>query len=48
MCAGVKDGTQSSIFKIMASILHLGNIQIRSERDGESSHIAVRPSDGVT
>ncbi|XP_028273403.1 unconventional myosin-Vb isoform X1 [Parambassis ranga] len=37
---GVKDSTQSSIFKIMASILHLGNIEIRSERDGESSHIA--------
>ncbi|XP_075312425.1 unconventional myosin-Vb isoform X2 [Odontesthes bonariensis] len=36
---GIKDGSQSSIFKVMASILHLGNIQICSERDGESCHI---------
>ncbi|XP_041825966.1 unconventional myosin-Vb isoform X2 [Melanotaenia boesemani] len=36
---GIKDSSQSSIFKIMASILHLGNVEIRSERDGESCHI---------
>ncbi|XP_069369831.1 unconventional myosin-Vb isoform X2 [Paralichthys olivaceus] len=36
---GVKDGSQSNIFRIMASILHLGNVQICSERDGESCHI---------
>ncbi|XP_051956180.1 unconventional myosin-Vb-like [Xyrauchen texanus] len=36
---GVKEGHQMSIFKIMASILHLGNVEIVSERDGESCHI---------
>ncbi|XP_023816614.1 unconventional myosin-Vb isoform X2 [Oryzias latipes] len=36
---GIKDSSQSSIFRIVASILHLGNIQICSERDGESCHI---------
>uniref|UniRef100_A0A8C2A9S5 Unconventional myosin-Vb n=1 Tax=Cyprinus carpio TaxID=7962 RepID=A0A8C2A9S5_CYPCA len=30
---------QMSIFKIIASILHLGNVEIVSERDGESCHI---------
>ncbi|XP_072227603.1 unconventional myosin-Vb isoform X2 [Leuresthes tenuis] len=37
---GIKDGSQSSIFKVIASILHLGNIEICSERDGESCHIS--------
>ncbi|XP_070781125.1 unconventional myosin-Vb [Enoplosus armatus] len=37
---GVKEGSQSSIFKVVASILHLGNIEICSERDGESCHIS--------
>nr|XP_046231871.1 unconventional myosin-Vb isoform X3 [Scatophagus argus] len=37
---GFKDSTQSNIFKVIASILHLGNIEICSERDGESCHIA--------
>ncbi|XP_024154418.1 unconventional myosin-Vb [Oryzias melastigma] len=37
---GIKDSSQSSIFKIVASILHLGNIQICSERDGESCRIS--------
>lgn len=32
-----------SIFKIMASILHLGNVEIISERDGESCHVGVSP-----
>uniref|UniRef100_A0A8D0A372 Myosin VB n=1 Tax=Sander lucioperca TaxID=283035 RepID=A0A8D0A372_SANLU len=32
---------QSSIFKVVASILHLGNIEICSERDGESCHVSV-------
>uniref|UniRef100_A0A8C9ZTK0 Myosin VB n=1 Tax=Sander lucioperca TaxID=283035 RepID=A0A8C9ZTK0_SANLU len=35
---GIKDVSQSSIFKVVASILHLGNIEICSERDGESCH----------
>ncbi|XP_022624059.1 unconventional myosin-Vb isoform X1 [Seriola dumerili] len=37
---GVKDSSQSSIFRVMASILHLGNVEICSERDGESCHIS--------
>uniref|UniRef100_A0A673C341 Unconventional myosin-Vb n=1 Tax=Sphaeramia orbicularis TaxID=375764 RepID=A0A673C341_9TELE len=37
---GIKDNNQSSIFKIIASILHLGNVEICSERDGESCHIS--------
>ncbi|XP_030623904.1 unconventional myosin-Vb [Chanos chanos] len=36
---GVKESHQMNIFKIMASILHLGNVEICSERDGESCHI---------
>ncbi|XP_069483066.1 unconventional myosin-Vb isoform X4 [Ambystoma mexicanum] len=36
---GVKESHQMSIFKIIASILHLGNVEIHSERDGESSSI---------
>ncbi|KAM8829263.1 unconventional myosin-Vb isoform 4-T4 [Spinachia spinachia] len=36
---GIKEGNQSSIFKVIASILHLGNIEICSQRDGESCHI---------
>lgn len=39
---GIKDSSQSNIFKIIASILHLGNIEICPERDGESCHISVR------
>uniref|UniRef100_A0A4W5PX44 Myosin VB n=1 Tax=Hucho hucho TaxID=62062 RepID=A0A4W5PX44_9TELE len=37
---GVKESNQSSIFRIIASILHLGNVEICSERDGESCHIS--------
>ncbi|XP_070845073.1 unconventional myosin-Vb [Chaetodon trifascialis] len=37
---GIKDSSQSSIFKVVASILHLGNVEICSERDGDSCHIA--------
>ncbi|XP_074546475.1 unconventional myosin-Vb isoform X3 [Halichoeres trimaculatus] len=36
---GVKESSQMSIFKVVASILHLGNVEICSERDGESCHI---------
>uniref|UniRef100_A0A668AK08 Myosin VB n=1 Tax=Myripristis murdjan TaxID=586833 RepID=A0A668AK08_9TELE len=35
-----KDIRISSIFKIIASILHLGNVEICAERDGESCHIS--------
>uniref|UniRef100_A0A8C9U9H8 Myosin VB n=1 Tax=Scleropages formosus TaxID=113540 RepID=A0A8C9U9H8_SCLFO len=41
---GVKDSHQGSIYKIIASILHLGNVEIRSERDGESCRISDNPS----
>lgn len=37
---GIKDSSQISIFKVMASILHLGNVDICSERDGEACHIS--------
>ncbi|XP_072310240.1 unconventional myosin-Vb isoform X2 [Eucyclogobius newberryi] len=37
---GIKDSYQGGIFKIIASILHLGNIEICSERDGDSCHIS--------
>ncbi|XP_076835832.1 unconventional myosin-Vb isoform X2 [Brachyhypopomus gauderio] len=37
---GVKESHQMSIFKIIASILHLGNVDIVAERDGESCHIS--------
>uniref|UniRef100_A0A8C9T492 Myosin VB n=1 Tax=Scleropages formosus TaxID=113540 RepID=A0A8C9T492_SCLFO len=43
-CTGVKDSHQGSIYKIIASILHLGNVEIRSERDGESCRISDNPS----
>uniref|UniRef100_A0A8C5LN51 Unconventional myosin-Vb n=1 Tax=Leptobrachium leishanense TaxID=445787 RepID=A0A8C5LN51_9ANUR len=36
---GVKESHQMSIFRIIASILHLGNVDIQSERDGESSNL---------
>ncbi|XP_060930749.1 unconventional myosin-Vb [Limanda limanda] len=36
---GVKDSSQSNIYRIMASILHLGNVEICSERDGESCRV---------
>lgn len=39
--SGIKDSSQINIFKIIASILHLGNIEICSERDGDSCHISV-------
>ncbi|XP_026153683.1 unconventional myosin-Vb isoform X2 [Mastacembelus armatus] len=37
---GIKESSQSNIFKVIASILHLGNIEICGERDGESCRIA--------
>ncbi|KAJ7987122.1 hypothetical protein DPEC_G00335480 [Dallia pectoralis] len=37
---GVKESNQTSIFRVVASILHLGNVEICPERDGESCHIS--------
>ncbi|XP_053264454.1 unconventional myosin-Vb isoform X2 [Podarcis raffonei] len=37
---GVKDSHQLAIFKILAAILHLGNVDLQPERDGESSSIS--------
>ncbi|XP_075885946.1 unconventional myosin-Vb isoform X2 [Nelusetta ayraudi] len=37
---GIKDSSQVTIFKIIASILHLGNVEICSERDGDSCRIS--------
>uniref|UniRef100_A0A8C3S232 Unconventional myosin-Vb n=1 Tax=Chelydra serpentina TaxID=8475 RepID=A0A8C3S232_CHESE len=37
---GVKESHQMTIFKIIASILHLGNLEIQAERDGESCSIS--------
>lgn len=36
---GVRESHQISIFKIIASILHLGSVEIQSERDGDSCSI---------
>uniref|UniRef100_A0A4W6FD85 Myosin VB n=1 Tax=Lates calcarifer TaxID=8187 RepID=A0A4W6FD85_LATCA len=35
---GIKESSQINIFRVIASILHLGNIEICPERDGESCH----------
>nr|XP_005886774.1 PREDICTED: unconventional myosin-Vb [Bos mutus] len=37
---GVRESHQISIFKIIASILHLGNVEIQAERDGESCRVS--------
>ncbi|KAI4564784.1 hypothetical protein MJG53_015796 [Ovis ammon polii x Ovis aries] len=37
---GVRESHQISIFKIIASILHLGNVEIEAERDGESCRVS--------
>ncbi|XP_010585037.2 unconventional myosin-Vb [Loxodonta africana] len=37
---GVRESHQISIFKIIASILHLGNVEIEAERDGDSCSIS--------
>nr|XP_020669147.1 unconventional myosin-Vb isoform X1 [Pogona vitticeps] len=37
---GVKESHQMTIFKILAGILHLGNVDLQSERDGESCSIS--------
>ncbi|XP_039606325.1 unconventional myosin-Vb isoform X1 [Polypterus senegalus] len=37
---GVKESHQIGIYKIIAAILHLGNVEIFSERDGDSCNIS--------
>ncbi|XP_070308671.1 unconventional myosin-Vb isoform X1 [Odocoileus virginianus] len=37
---GVRESHQISIFKIIASILHLGNVEIQAERDAESCRVS--------
>ncbi|KAJ7335206.1 hypothetical protein JRQ81_013147, partial [Phrynocephalus forsythii] len=37
---GVKESHQMTIFKILAAILHLGNVDLQAERDGESCSIS--------
>ncbi|XP_051906493.1 unconventional myosin-Vb isoform X3 [Hippocampus zosterae] len=37
---GIKDASQNAIFKVLAAVLHLGNIEIYADRDGESCHVS--------
>ncbi|XP_071587359.1 unconventional myosin-Vb-like isoform X1 [Heliangelus exortis] len=37
---GVKESHQIAIFRIIAAILHLGNLEIHAERDGESCSVS--------
>ncbi|XP_010190593.1 PREDICTED: unconventional myosin-Vb, partial [Mesitornis unicolor] len=37
---GVKECHQTTIFRIIAAILHLGNLDIHAERDGDASYIS--------
>lgn len=39
--SGVRESHQINIFKIIASILHLGSVEIQAERDGDSCSISV-------
>lgn len=39
--AGVKESHQMTIFRIIAAILHLGNLEIQGERDGEVCNVSV-------
>ncbi|NWV52325.1 MYO5B protein, partial [Daphoenositta chrysoptera] len=36
---GVKESYQMTIFRIIAAILHLGNVEIQGERDGEACSV---------
>uniref|UniRef100_A0A8C3EL33 Myosin VB n=1 Tax=Corvus moneduloides TaxID=1196302 RepID=A0A8C3EL33_CORMO len=38
---GVKESHQMIIFRIIAAILHLGNLEIQGERDGEACSVSV-------
>lgn len=46
--SGVRESHQISIFKIIASILHLGSVEIQAERDGDSCSISVSGTRGKT
>ncbi|KAM6289520.1 unconventional myosin-Vb-like [Aegotheles albertisi] len=37
---GVKESHQMTIFRIIAAILHLGNLEIQAERDGEACSVS--------
>uniref|UniRef100_A0A8B9CSC2 Myosin VB n=1 Tax=Anser brachyrhynchus TaxID=132585 RepID=A0A8B9CSC2_9AVES len=37
---GVKESHQMAIFRIIAAILHLGNLEIQSERDGDACSVS--------
>ncbi|XP_037122600.1 unconventional myosin-Vb isoform X5 [Syngnathus acus] len=37
---GIKDASQNVVFRVLAAILHLGNVQICAQRDGESCHVS--------
>ncbi|NXY09544.1 MYO5B protein, partial [Pteruthius melanotis] len=37
---GVKESHQMTIFRIIAAILHLGNLEIQGERDGEACSVS--------
>ncbi|NXK26170.1 MYO5B protein, partial [Arenaria interpres] len=37
---GVKESHQTTIFRIIAAILHLGNLEIQGERDGDACSIS--------
>lgn len=38
---GVKESHQTTIFRIIAAILHLGNLEIQAERDGDACSVSV-------
>ncbi|NXP49310.1 MYO5B protein, partial [Heliornis fulica] len=38
--AGMKDSHQMTIFRIIAAILHLGNLEFQAEEDGDSCSIS--------
>ncbi|XP_031466229.1 unconventional myosin-Vb-like, partial [Phasianus colchicus] len=37
---GVPEAQQAAIFRLLAAILHLGNVEVRAERDGDASSIS--------
>ncbi|XP_052540358.1 unconventional myosin-Vb-like [Tympanuchus pallidicinctus] len=37
---GVPEAQQAAIFRLLAAILHLGNVEVKAERDGEASSVS--------